>query len=208
MGNKKFFSLTLILCSILFFLIGYIAGKETNSLNKEVKGQNLTIDVNGVTLSNEEKNKIINASSEITFKIQGKDDNYIIERFKTAEEEGVAGMTLKEIEDKYSKYGYVLKNISSNNIEFVRKPIVYNPNRYVLFTVNNEIVITQSDNNGSIFDKDGNLISKEGTGTKYTSLRPKDIDNIISGNETMQFETIEELNDGFKDFDIKYEMPE
>ncbi|MEA4825476.1 MAG: hypothetical protein VB130_02400, partial [Clostridium sp.] len=79
---------------------------------------------------------------------------------------------------------------------------------YVILAENNEIVIAKSDSNGSILDKDGNIINKEGTGTKINSLRVQDIINIIKGDKSMQFESIEQLNDGIKDFDIKYEMPE
>lgn len=209
MENKKYFSTTLILCSLLFFLMGYLIGKEVDSENRAVKEENFSIDVSGIKADNKEDlNKVIQKDSEILFEIQSNNNKFIIERTKTAEEDGVVGKTGRELEEKYKKYGYVLKTLTSNKIELVRKPLVYKPNRYILFTDNNEIVIVKSDHRGNIFDKDGNLFNKEGTGTKFTSLRDKDMDNIIKGQEAMQFETIEQLNDGIKDFDIKYEMPE
>jgi hypothetical protein len=209
MENKKYFSLTLILCSTLFFLIGYLTGIGIDSENKQVKRQEFSIDVSGFRVDNKEAlDKVIQKDSEILFEIQSTSNNFIIERTRTADEEALVGRTGRELEEKYKQYEYVLKNVTSNKIELVRKPIVYKPNRYILFTHNNEIVIARSDEKGSIFDKNGNLLSKEGTGTKFTSLRNMDIDNIVKGHESMQFESIEQLNDGIKDFDIKYEMPE
>lgn len=209
MEKQKYFSLTLVLCSILFLLVGYLIGRNINTENKDVKEQNLTIDVSGIKADNNETlNKIIEKDWEILFEIQPKNNKIIIERTRTAEEEEIVGKTVSEIEKKYSLYGYKLKDIKSNTVELVRNPLVYKPNRYILFIENNEIVIVKSDDKGNIFDGNGNLLSKEGTGTKFTSLRQNDIDNIVKGNELMQFENIEQLNDGIKDFDIKYEMPE
>ncbi len=209
MEKQKYFSLTLVLCSILFLLVGYLIGRDINTENKDVKEQNLTIDVSGIKADNNETlNKIIEKDWEILFEIQPKNNKIIIERTRTAEEEEIVGKTVSEIEKKYNLYGYKLKDIKSNTVELVRNPLVYKPNRYILFIENNEIVIVKSDDKGNIFDGNGNLLSKEGTGTKFTSLRQNDIDNIVKGNELMQFENIEQLNDGIKDFDIKYEMPE
>lgn len=211
MGNKKVISIGFILIVILFFTAGYFVGKNIDYKEKKsAKNQtsDLTIDVSGYKIDNKKAlNKLVTEGSEIFFGIQY-NDKYIIERSKTAEEEKLVGKKGVDLESIYRDQGYILKDISEKKVEMVRKPLVYLPNRYVILAENNEIVIAKSDSNGSILDKDGNIINKEGTGTKINSLRVQDIINIIKGDKSMQFESIEQLNDGIKDFDIKYEMPE
>lgn len=211
MGNKKVISIGFILTVILFFTAGYFVGKNIDYKEKEsAKNQtsDLTIDVSGYKIDNKKAlNKLVTEGCEIFFGIQY-NDKYIIERSKTAEEEKLVGKKGVDLESIYRDQGYILKDISDKKVEMVRKPLVYLPNRYVILAENNEIVIAKSDSNGSILDKDGNIINKEGTGTKINSLRVQDIINIIKGDKSMQFESIEQLNDGIKDFDIKYEMPE
>lgn len=213
MEKKKLFSLGFLILLILTFTVGYYIGKssEKRSINiSENKYEGLTVDVNGEKIYDKEALKEqVNNGAEILFEVEcNKDGKFIVERSKTAEEEGVVGKKGIDLEEMYKKYGYKLKNIDDEKVEMIRQPVSYKSNMYVLLTQNNEIIIAKSDSNGSIFDKNGNIINKEGTGTNINSLREKDISNIIKGDISMQFESIEKLNDGIKDFDIKYEMPE
>lgn len=204
---KRFISTIML---IIFFTTGFFMGKYySNSIDKDRnKVEELSVDVSGYGIDNKKAlEKVVPDGTEIIFQIsQG--NKYIVERINTIKEENLSGKKGKDIEEAYKAFGYVLKSITDNRIELVRKPVVYLPNRYVLLVENNEIIISKSDSNGNIFDEMGNIIGKEGTGAKITSLKPQDIANIIKAHESLQFKTIEELNDGIKDFDIKYEMLE
>lgn len=213
MEKRKILSLGLAIFVVLTFSVGYYIwkkNKNTSLSELEKSYDELAISANSGTMYNKEAlNKVIEKGYEILFEVKSGDNGkFIVERRKTADEEKAVGKKGIELQSKYKDEGYVLKDIENNKVELIRDPIKYEPNRYVLLSENNEIVIGKSDENGNIFDKDGNILNREGTGTKITSLREKDIENIIKGDISMQFETIEKLNDGIKDFDIKYEMPE
>ncbi|MFU0823669.1 hypothetical protein [Clostridium sp.] len=214
MEKKKLFSLGVVVLLVLTFSVGYYYIVKTDKKNSSNISKNqyegLAVDTNGKEIYDKEAlKKQVNKDDEILFEIScNKDGKFIVERSKTAEEEGLVGKKGADLEEKYKKYGYKLKKISNGKVELIRESIKYKPNRYVLLSENNEIVIAKSDNNGSIFDENGNIINKEGTGTKIYSLREQDISNIINGDTSIQFDSIEKLNDGIKDFDIRYEMPE
>lgn len=213
MEKKKLFSLGVAILLVLTFSVGYYivkTNKKDSSNISKSQYQGLAIDTNAKKIYDEEAlKKQVNKGDEILFEINcNKNGKFIVERSKTAEEEGLVGKKGVDLEEKYKKYGYKLKKIDNGKVEMIREPIKYKPNRYVLLCENNEIVIAKSDNNGSIFDENGNIIKREGTGTKIYSLREQDIFNIINGDESIQFDSIEKLNDGIKDFDIRYEIPE
>lgn len=195
----------LTLCFTAGFFIGKISTKD--SLNKN-SAEDLTVDVGGFGISNKKAmDKIAKEGFEVIFQIKS-GDKYLVERIKTVEEENLLGKKGSDIQEIYKQDGYYLKDINDNSIILERSPIKYLANMYVLAAVNNEIVIAKSNDKGSIFDVKGNIISKEGTGTKVANLKPQDIKKIITGDTSMQFESIEKLNDGIRDFDIKYEMLE
>ncbi|MCY6483612.1 hypothetical protein OW763_04500 [Clostridium aestuarii] len=213
MENKKKLSMAFIVLMAFTFIFGYYIGtyKERKiNINNNDKTDKITIDVSGDGLSQRDNlNKVISSEAEILFEVEcNNEDGYIIERKRKAQEENICGKNGIQIEQKYSNQRYKLKNITSSQVEVIRKPLKYKPNRYALITEKNIIVICKSDDNGNVFDNEGNIIEKEGTGFNVYNLGVQDINNIINGDSSMQFETIEKLNDGIKDFDIKYEIQE
>ncbi|WP_242846127.1 hypothetical protein [Clostridium novyi] len=132
----------------------------------------------------------------------------MIERSRSAKDECVQGKTVDEIKNKYNKLGYKLRNIEGNRIELVRTSTKYKPDKYVILSQNNEIVIGKTNSNGSVFDDNGDIIDKEGTGANINMLKEQDISKIVKGDNCMQFDNIEQLNYSIMNFDIKYEMPE
>lgn len=203
--KKMFLIIILTLCFTAGFFIGKSSTKD--SLNKD-STQDLSVDVGGFGIgSKKSMDKIAKEGLEVIFEIKY-GDKYLVERIKTVEEENLIGKKGLDIQEIYKQDGYYLKEINDNSIILERNPLKYLPNMYVLVAINNEIVIAKSNDKGSIFDDKGNIINKEGTGTKVTNLKPQDIKKIITGDNSMQFESIEKLNDGIRDFDIKYEMLE
>lgn len=203
--KKLFLIIILTLCFTAGFFIGKSSTKD--SLNKD-SVQDLSVDVGGFGIdSKKSMDKIAKEGLEVIFQIKS-GDKYLVERIKTVEEENLIGKKGSDIHEIYKQEGYYLKDINDNSVTLERSPLKYLPNMYVLVAINNEIVIAKSNDKGSIFDDKCNIISKEGTGTKVTNLKPQDIKKIITGDTSMQFESIEKLNDGIRDFDIKYEMLE
>ena len=202
--------LLLIIILTLCFTAGFFIGKNAqkySSINKNSE-QDLTVDVGGFGIGNKKAmDKIAKEGFEVIFQIKS-GDKYLVERIKTVEEENLLGKKGSDIQEIYKQDGYFLKDINESSIILERSPIKYLANMYVLLAINNEIVIAKSNDKGSIFDDNGNIISKEGTGTKVTNLKPQDMKKVITGDTSMQFESIEKLNDGIRDFDIKYEMLE
>lgn len=206
----------IFLCTLLItFILGYSIGS-----NKVIKGKSQSkIDNSYSSLNVNSKNstsgkilnKVVPKSAEIIFEMKSDNNNsnkYIIERRKSVEDEKIVGMKGSKLEEKYKEQGYVLKSINKDRVEMIREPIVYQPNSYILLSQNNEIIIAKSNEKGSIFDNKGNLIERQGTGTKLECLRSQDIKNIINGDKSIQYKSSTELNDSIKDFDIRYELPE
>lgn len=213
MEKKKLITI-LFICLLSFtFIVGYNIGinKETK-IKKDTKNksQRLSLDVSGEKIRDAKVlQKVASKEAEIIFEVECNNENkYIIERRKSVEEESIAGKKGVEIEEKYKAEGYLVKEINDEKVEMIRKPLKYEPKFYVLMAENNEIIIAHADDNGSVFDDKGNIIDRQGTGTKLESLRAEDITNIIKGDKSIQYKTNIELNDSIKDFDIKYEMLE
>lgn len=213
MERKKLFTIGFCVLLVLTFTLGYYIGKNNEESLRELSEGSygeFVVNAKGEEIYNKEAlNKTINKDAEILFEIQcNKSNKIIVERSKSAEEEGAVGQKGADLQEKYKEYGYMLKDVNEKKVELIREPLKYKPNKYVLLSENNEIIIAKSNENGSVLSDDGEILSREGTGTKISSLRQKDISNIMKGNISMQFDSIEKLNDGIKDFDIKYEMPE
>ncbi|MCY6370469.1 hypothetical protein [Clostridium ganghwense] len=213
MEKKKLISI--LFAGLLFFtfIIGYNIGLNKESkIKKDTKDkkQQLNLDVSvGKIRDKKILNKIVSKDAEIIFEMECTNESkYMIERRKKAEDEGIVGKKGIELEKIYKKAGYVVKEINDNKVEMIRGTLKYKPNSYILMTENNEIIIAHSDKNGSVFDSEGNILDRQGTGTFLESLRAEDISNIINGHESIQYATNTELNDSIKDFDIKYEIPE
>lgn len=212
MEKKKIYAIEII-CLICFtFLLGYTIGLSKAEKNINNNSYESSMDVNvPKTVSDKALNKVVSENAEVVFQMQCDSNNgskYIVERRKKASGEGIVGKKGNELEQKYKDEGYILKDINNETVQMIRKPLVYNPKAYVLMTENNEIVIAHANEKGSIFDEKGNIIERQGTGTKLQSLRPEDIKNIVKGDKSIQYKSNVELNDSIKDFDIKYEMPE
>lgn len=216
--EKKKIYLMEIACLVCFtFILGYNVGLvKSNKIIKSSTGAkdsySSTVNVNKTNVENAKSlNKVVPEKADIIFKMQcsqGNGSKCIIERTKKAKDEEIVGKKGSEIEQKYKSLGYMLKNIDGNVVEMIRKPIVYDPNVYVLICENNEIVIAHTNEKGSAFDKDGNIIERQGTGAKIECLREQDISNVLKGDKCIQFKNNSDLNDGIQQFDIKYEMPE
>ncbi|MCY6353914.1 hypothetical protein [Clostridium sp. ZS2-4] len=213
MEKKKLITVLFICLLSLAFIVGYNIGVSKEAKMKkdtENKNQQLSLDVSGEKIRDAKVlQKVVSQNAEIIFEIECSNENkYIIERRKSAKEEGIAGKKGVDIEEKYKTEGYLVKEINDKKVEMIREPLKYEPNFYVLMAENNEIIIAHADNEGSVFDNKGSIIDRQGTGTKLESLRNEDIANIIKGDKSIQYKTNIELNDSIKDFDIKYEMPE
>lgn len=213
MEKKKLIAILGACLLIFIFVIGYNIGINKESKTKKYtknKSPQLSLDVSGEKIRDAKVlQKVVSQNAEIIFEMECNNENkYIIERRKSAEEEGIVGKKGEELEEKYKTEGYLVKEINDQRVEMIREPLKYEPNFYVLMAENNEIIISHADDNGSIFDDKGNIIDRQGTGTKLESLRAEDIINIIKGDKSIQYKTNTELNDSIKDFDIKYEMPE
>lgn len=215
MVKEKKYTIIFLCALLITFILGYSIGS-----NKVIKGKSQSkIDNSYSSLNVNSKNstsgkilnKVVPKSAEIIFEMKSDNNNsnkYIIERRKSVEDEKIVGMKGSKLEEKYKEQGYVLKSINKDRVEMIREPIVYQPNSYILLSQNNEIIIAKSNEKGSIFDNKGNLIERQGTGTKLECLRSQDIKNIINGDKSIQYKSSTELNDSIKDFDIRYELPE
>lgn len=174
------------------------------------KGKKIVSNIDEIKKENEKSlKKIVKDNYEILFEVYvNKNNKTIIERSRSAKDECVQGKTIEEIINKYNKLGYKLRNVKDNKIELVRNSKKYKPNKYVILSENNELVIGKTNSNGSVFDDNGNIIDKEGTGANVNMLKEQDISKIVKGDNSMQFDSIEQLNYSIMNFDIKYEMPE
>lgn len=213
MEKKKFIPILGVCLLIFTFVVGYNIGiSKQGKIKKDTenKSQQLSLDVSGEKIRDSKVlQKVVSKNAEIIFEMECNNENkYIIERRKSAEEEGIVGKKGVELEEKYKTEGYMVKEINDQRVEMTREPLKYEPNFYVLMAENNEIIIAHADDNGNVFDNKGSIIDRQGTGTKLESLREEDITNIIKGDKSIQYKTNTELNDSIKDFDIKYEMPE
>ncbi|KGM97049.1 hypothetical protein Z968_04910 [Clostridium novyi A str. 4552] len=213
MTNKKIFITISSVLIVATLVLGYYIGK--NAQDKRIglynnKGRKIVTNVAERNKENEENlKKTVKDNSEILFEVYvNKNNKIMVERSRSAKDERIQGKTVADIKDKYNKLGYKLRNIEDDRIELVRTCTKYKPGRYVLLSENNEIVIGKTNSNGSVFDDNGNIIDKEGTGANINTLKEQDIAKIVKGDNCMQFDSIEQLNDGIMNFDIKYEIPE
>lgn len=207
MTNKKIFiTISSVLIGVTLVL-GYYIGKNALYNNK---GRKIVTNVSQSNSGNEENlKKVVKDNWEILFEVYvNKNNKIMIERSRSAKDECVQGKTVDEIKNKYNKLGYKLRNIDGNRIELVRTSTKYKPDKYVILSQNNEIVIGKTNSNGSVFDDNGDIIDKEGTGANVNMLKEQDISKIVKGDNCMQFDNIDQLNYSIMNFDIKYEMPE
>ncbi|WP_461204560.1 hypothetical protein [Clostridium sp. DL1XJH146] len=203
MARKCISLFIFIIGGFSIFVIGYIMGRYDDNIFKKVTQDNI-YEFQLADELGETKPTILNLhnyeiaeDSIIEFRIKCSKDKWRVERIETLSSLGLDGSTISEINSMYGKLGYIIREVSSNKIVVERNLAKYYPNKYVITMENNDLVICKSGNNGEIFDINGEYINEEeygntGINVKVYEIRDDYIVKIITGDEEMQFDNLNE----------------
>lgn len=173
------------------------------SLNKESKADKdfkagTTVSGNSIISTNIPKEDIVSKDTKITFQVQYKKSGEIFTEKNDDPLSSIIGKTKKELEEIYGIKGYIIKEMDSNHVNFLKSFDRYSPDKYVIdiFKDSNCIAIFKTDHQGkeSIEDPDNDIKFE----TKISDVREGDLDIILQGQKNLQFDTKEDAVENYK----------
>lgn len=207
MRKNKFAIFSIIILGVAF-AFGYL-GADIYFNPEDILIEDLNQESMDVSLSTDKEkvlNRKIDSVDEITFTVQcGNSDIFRVERKTSPEELDLTGILVKDLFEKYKEQGYKIRSVSNNRIELCRKSITYKPNKYIILLENNNVLICKSNEKGQIYDENGEYILKEelgDTGINITinSLQEGDIKLMITGDDAMQLDTLDDVFSRLADY--------
>ena len=203
MSKLKKIAIGLSFCLVLIisFFASYLLSSE--SLNKANK---LAIDLNKQSAANGDKivsttaakEDIVSKDTKITFKIQYKKSDEIVDEKTEVPLTNIIGKTKKELEEIYWIKGYIINEMDSKHVNFLKCFDRYSPYKYVIdiYKEGNCIAIFKTDSEGKETIEDPNSDIK--FETKISDVREGDLDTITRGQKSLQFDTKEEAIENYK----------
>lgn len=200
MSKLKKIVIVLSICSVLmisFFASYFVALDSSNKAKKDLKNQTSVTD-NSIISTNIAKEDIINKDTKITFQVQYKKSGEIFSEKTDIELTSIMGKTKKELEEIYGIQGYIIKEMDSKHVNFLKSFDRYSPGKYVIdiFKDGNCVAIFKTDSQGkeSIEDPDNDIKFE----TKITDVKEGDLDTILLGRKSLQFDTKEDAIENYK----------
>ncbi|MBC8062000.1 MAG: hypothetical protein H7Y18_15210 [Clostridiaceae bacterium] len=194
--------IALVFCSVLilsfftsYFLSVSNSSKE-NKTEKVIKSQPKATD-NNIVIANTPKEDIVTKDTKITFQVQYKKSDEILPEKKEIDLSTIIGKTKKELEGIYGIQGYIISEMDSNHVNFIKPFNRYSPEKYVLdiFKEGDCIAIFKTDNEGKekIEDPDNDIKFE----TKISDVKEGDIDTFLQGSKSLQFDTKQEAIENY-----------
>lgn len=202
MSKFKKIVIGLSFCFVLiisFFTSYFLSLENLNKENKVARDLKDQTTVIGNSIStNILKEDIINKNTKITFQVQYKKSGEIFPEKTDAPLNSIIGKTRKELEEIYGIKGYIIKEMDSNHVILLKSFDRYSPGKYVIdiFKDGNCIAIFKTDYQGkeSIEDADNDIKFE----TKISDVKEGDLDTILQGRKSLQFDTKEDAIENYK----------
>lgn len=203
MSKLKKIVITLSLCFVLvisFFASYFLSLESINKENKAAKDlkNKVTVIGNSSISTNGPKEDIITKNTKIIFQNEYKKSGEIIDEKTDIDLTSIIGKTKKELEEIYGIKGYIIKEMDSNHVDFLKTLDRYSPEKYVIdiFKDANCIAIFKTDFQGkeSIEDPDNDIKFE----TKISDVKEGDLDTILQGRKSLQFDTKQDAIENYK----------
>ena len=183
--------------SIVFLTSYFLSLRDLNKAKSNSKNQGTVID-NSVISTNVSKEVIINKDTKITFEVQYKKSGEVFPEKNDIELTSIMGKTKKELEEIYGIQGYIIKEMDSKHVIFLKSFDRYSPGKYVIdiFKDSDCIAIFKTDSQGkeNIEDPDNDIKFD----TKVSDVKDGDLDIILQGRKSLQFDTKEDAIENYK----------
>ena len=189
-------------CSVLaisFFASYYLSLENISKENKVAKDlkDHTAVAQNSIISTDISKQDIINKDTKVTFQVQYKKSGEIFPEKSDVELKSIIGKTKKELEEIYGIKGYIIKEMDSKHVNFIKSFDRYSPGKYVIDILDgNCIAIFKTDYEGKekIEDPDNDIKFE----TKVSDVKEGDLDTILQGRKSLQFDTKEDAIENYK----------
>lgn len=174
---------------LILFILSYAFSFQKYNHNKESYNNNDPQSVaNFNKLENKGNDAKVSENAKIVFQAEYEKSREI-KVIEELDQPGImVGLNKSDIEQIYSKEGYIVESITSSEVVLLKKINSYSPNKYFLGIYNNQCVaIFKTDDKGKEFIE--NYDSDVKTDVKIERLKKGDKDILTNGSPDLQFET-------------------
>ena len=129
MSKFKKIVIALFFCFVLmisFFASYFLTVENANKAKKDLKNQTSVVD-NSIISTNIAKEDIITKDTKIIFQVQYKKSGEIFTEKTDIDLPSIMGKTKKELEEIYGIQGYIIKEMDSKHVNFLKSFDRYSP---------------------------------------------------------------------------------